>query len=56
MKNTGTRPNPHQSHGNKKTKFLTHESIYWVNINDDIKHFIKKLYYMSCISADTIKG
>ena len=25
----------------EKTKLLAHESIYWVNINDDIENFIK---------------
>ena len=50
----------HQLHinhmGIEKTKVLAHESIYWVNINDNIEHFCKKLYYMSYISADTTKG
>ena len=37
----------------KKPKFLAHESIYWVNINDDIENFIKKLHYISYVSTDT---
>ena len=27
--------------GIEKTKLLAHESIYWVNLNDDIGNFIK---------------
>ena len=29
--------------GIEKTKLLAHESIYWVNVNDDIKYFIKNV-------------
>ena len=32
----------HTNHmGIEKTKLLAHESIYWVNKNDDIKNYIK---------------
>ena len=32
----------HVNHmGIEKSKLLAHESIYWVNINDDIENFIK---------------
>ena len=41
--------------GIEKTKFLVHESVYWVNINDDTENFMKKLYHMSYISADATK-
>ena len=42
--------------GIEKTKLPACESIYWININDDMENFIKKLHYMSYISADTTKG
>ena len=40
LQNTDTRLASCQPHGNrKKTKLLAYESVYWVNINDDIvKH------------------
>ena len=41
--------------GREKTKFLAYESIYWINIYNDIENVIR-LYYTSHISADTIKG
>ena len=40
--------------GIEKTKLLTHDSIYWVNINDDIENFIKNCT-TSYASADTTK-
>ena len=46
----------HTSHkGIEQTKLLACESICWANINDDIENVVK-MYYMSYISADTIKG
>ena len=42
--------------GKEKTKLLACESTYWVNINDDIKNFIKKMHYMSYVSVDTTEG
>ena len=42
--------------GIKKTKHLACESIYRININDNIENFIKKLHYTSHVSADTTKG
>ena len=39
----------------EKTKLLACESIYWININDDIEN-VKKLHYMSHVSAHTTKG
>ena len=41
LKNTGTRSTPGQPHGNRKTKLEACESVYWVNINDDIEKHIK---------------
>ena len=38
----------HTNHmGIKKTKLLTRESIYWANINTDIKKHMKKLHNIS---------
>ena len=38
--------------GIEKTKLLVHESIYWVNINDDTENFIKivlnVLHFIRC--------
>ena len=39
----------------EKTKLLAHESVYWSNINADIK-IHKTMCYVSWISADAAKG
>ena len=34
----------------EKTKLLAHESIYLVNINGDIKNFIKNVLHVMCLT------
>ena len=47
---TDIRLTPSEPHGNRKTKLLAWESVYWININDDIEKHIK-----SCITCLTFQ-
>ena len=41
--------------GIKKKTLLVRQSVYWVNMNSDIKKHYKAVYHMLGISADITK-